>query len=435
MVMIESVTMGSLAHELDIRPGDALLCINDRVTNDLVDVYRALAADDLVLEVLRDDEVLQLACSKMPEEDLGLVVEHPQPMECGNQCLFCFVHQLPKGLRRSLYVKDEDYRFSWLYGSYVTLTNLSEQDLQRIEQERLSPLYISVHATDTRVRDRLLGCKAPAILPLLQRLAQAQITLHCQIVLCPGINDGDVLKQTLDDLASLFPQVASVAVVPVGLTRHRSRLPLLVPVTKADAAVCLDLIESCQRQFLDNYAQRLIFAADEFYLLAQREFPSIDAYEDLPQWENGVGMLPLFRVQAEEVLLEAETLELTSAVLVTGQSFKEELAVFAERLSLRTDVNIEVIAVDNQLFGATVTVAGLVTGRDLINQLRAVVNGRGVLIPDVMVTQDPPVFLDDITIDELQRELKVPVEVVEASAWGVLEGLERLTDGDNVIRC
>lgn len=435
MVMIESVTMGSLAHELDIRPGDALLCINDRVTNDLVDVYRALAADDLVLEVLRDDEVLQLACSKMPEEDLGLVVEHPQPMECGNQCLFCFVHQLPKGLRRSLYVKDEDYRFSWLYGSYVTLTNLSEQDLQRIEQERLSPLYISVHATDTRVRDRLLGCKAPAILPLLQRLAQAQITLHCQIVLCPGINDGDVLKQTLDDLASLFPQVASVAVVPVGLTRHRSGLPLLAPVTKADATACLDLIESYQRQFLDNYAQRQIFAADEFYLLAQREFPSIDAYEDLPQWENGVGMLPLFRVQAEEVLLEAETLELTSAVLVTGQSFKEELAVFAERLSLRTDVNIEVIAVDNQLFGATVTVAGLVTGRDLINQLRAVVNGRGVLIPDVMVTQDPPVFLDDITIDELQRELKVPVEVVEASAWGVLEGLERLTDGDNVIRC
>ncbi len=436
MVIIEAVVPGSLAEEQGIRPGDALLRINDRVMTDLIDVHRALEADDLVVEILRGDEALRLVCRKVPEEDLGLVLEHPQPQQCGNQCQFCFVHQLPRGLRRSLYIKDEDYRFSWLYGSYVTLTNLTEQDLERITGEKLSPLYISVHATDPVVRDRLLGCQAPPIWPLLQRLAQAQIAMHCQIVLCPGINDGPVLRQTLDDLASLVPQVASVAVVPVGLTGHRKRLPRLVEVGREEARACLDLIEDFQQQFLESRAQRLIYAADEFYLLAEREFPALNAYDDLPQWENGVGMLPLFRSQAEEVLLEAEPLDLDAAILVTGQLFRPELEVFAQRLSLRTDVAIEVMAVDNVLFGASVTVAGLISGRDVLARLRDVTKGRGVVIPDVMVTQDSQVFLDDVSIEDIRRALQVPVEVVETSAWGVLEGLERLADGSvDIIRC
>ncbi|MFO7577179.1 MAG: DUF512 domain-containing protein [Pelovirga sp.] len=436
MLIIESVVPGSPAEDLGILPGDGLLQVNALPLRDLVDFHRATQAEQLLLEILRDGEVMALSCDRYAGEDLGLVLEHPQPRQCGNQCIFCFVHQLPKGLRRSLYIKDEDYRFSYLYGSFITLTNLTEPDLQRIITEQLSPLYISVHATDSSVRDRLLGCACPAILPLLQRLSAGGIELHCQIVLCPGINDGPVLKQTITDLVQLQPAVSSIAVVPVGLTRHRQHLPPLNPLTASAAQSCLQLVHQRQQQYLKDCGHRLVFAADELYLLAGAEIPAAEAYEDFPQLENGVGLLAQFREQIEDVLLEAEPLSLAAAVLVTGRSFAAELQQFAARLSLRTDVALEVIAIDNQLFGATVTVAGLVSGGDLLLQLRDKVAGRPLILPDVMLAADQDLFLDDLSLTDLGAALQVPVQVVEASAWGLLEGLERLADGPvDVIRC
>ncbi|MCD6582523.1 MAG: DUF512 domain-containing protein, partial [Desulfuromusa sp.] len=212
MIRVESVESGSYAAELGLLAGDRLLSINGHEITDLVDYHLHIGTNHILLDVLReDDELWELDLKKEAQEDLGLTVEHPQPLQCGNQCLFCFVHQLPKGMRRTLYIKDEDYRFSYLYGSYITLTNLDETDLQRIIRDQLSPLYISVHATDHTLREKLLGTKVPEILPLLKRLADAGIELHCQVVFCPGLNDGNALQQTIEDLCQLYLQVASLA--------------------------------------------------------------------------------------------------------------------------------------------------------------------------------------------------------------------------------
>ncbi len=436
MIAIERIESGSFAAEAGLCTEDQLVTINGKSVNDILDYYRALQAERLVIEVFRAGEILVVECEKFEDEEIGIVVAHPEPQQCENQCLFCFVHQLPKGMRRSLYIKDEDYRFSYLYGSFITLTNVSESDLHRITSEKLSPLYISVHATDPQVRNQLLGCQVPAIVPLLERLAKAQITMHCQIVLCPGINDEAVLQQTIEALASLYPQVASIAVVPVGLTRFRQRLPVLRVPDQAEAVRCLTLINDFQGQFLNALGTRLLFAADEMYQLANLALPDLDEYEDLPQLENGVGLMAQFRVEAEEVLLEAEPLDLKAVVVVTGVSFFSAMQDMTERLGLRTGVDIDVVAINNDFFGAGVTVAGLVTGTDLVNQLGDIIKCRPLLVPDVMLKSDDERFLDNMHINEVRSALGVKVVVVDASAWGLLEGLEMLADGStDVIRC
>lgn len=436
MLVLERIEPGSFADEAGLCTDDLLVAINALPMNDLVDYYRALEENHLVIEVFRHGEILVVECEKFEDEEIGLAVAHPEPHQCGNQCLFCFVHQLPKGLRSSLYIKDEDYRFSYLYGSFITLTNVSEADLQRITTEKLSPLYISVHATDPGVRNHLLGCQVPAIIPLLERLAAADIQMHCQIVLCPGINDGEVLQQTIDVLSCFYPQVASIAVVPVGLTRYRHRLPYLQAPSQTEALHCLAQINGYQRKFSEKLGTRLVYAADEMYQLAATPLPDLVAYEDLPQLENGVGLAAQFRDEAEEVLLEAEPLDLDAAVVVTGQSFVAHMKDITERLALRTGVAIEVVAINNVFFGSAVTVAGLVTGIDLVSQLHGIINGRPLVLPDVMLKADEERFLDDMHIDELRSALGVPVAVVDSSAWGLLEGLESLAQGPiDIIRC
>ena len=436
MIGVDRVTPGSLADEAGIVAGDLLVTINAKPINDLVDYFRALEDDDLTLEVLRRDELILIECEKVVDEDFGLEVEHPQPHQCGNQCVFCFVHQLPKGMRRSLYIKDEDYRFSYLYGSFITLTNLGQEDLQRITTEKLSPLYISVHATDSQVRDQLLGCKVADIVPLLEHLANAGIVLHCQIVLCPEINDGAVLEETVNSLAALHPQVASIAVVPVGLTRYRDHLPALKPPAHADAMHCIEQLKNLQHKFLQQLGTRLVYAADEMYLLAALAVPQLEEYEDLPQLENGVGLLARFREEANEVLIEAEPIDLDAVVVMTGPSFLPELEDFAQRLALRTGVNIDVVGIDNVFFGPRVTVAGLVTGADLVSQLGDILKSRPLLVPDVMLKSGEERFLDNMSIENLSSALGVTVEVVDSSAWGLLDGLEGLAEGPvDIIRC
>ncbi len=430
MLKVESVTSDSYAAELGVLAGDRLLSINGHEIVDLIDYYLTIETDHLVLEILREnDDLWEIELEKELQEDFGLTVEHPRPQQCGNQCLFCFVHQLPKGLRDTLYIKDEDYRFSYLYGSYITLTNLDENDLQRIIRDKLSPLYISVHATEHVLREKLLSAKVPEILPLLKRLTSAGIELHCQVVLCPGVNDGAALQQTIEDLSCLYPQVASLAVVPVGLTQYRGKLPQLKKVMWQDATACLELIHQYQQKFLAKHDSRLVFPADEFYLLAEQKIPSYVDYEDFNQIENGVGMIAQFRQQAVEVLQETEPLELDSITLITGRLFQNELVGFAEQLSLKAGVNLNVIAINNDFFGADITVTGLLTGTDLLSQLENLTLGEAILLPDVMLKDGGQLFLDDMSIEDLSSSLHLPVVVVETSPWGILDGLESLAAG------
>ncbi len=432
MLRVESVESGGYAAELGLLAGDRLLSINGHEITDLVDYHLHIGSERLVLAVLKEnDDLWELDLEKGEHEDLGIQVVHPQPRQCGNQCLFCFVHQLPKGMRKTLYIKDEDYRFSYLYGTYITLTNLSENDLQRIIRDKLSPLYISVHATDPLLREELLGVKVPEILPLLTRLTSAGIELHCQVVLCPGINDGAALKETIENLASFHPQLLSIAIVPVGLTQFRGKLPKLRKVTAGEARSYLSLIHKYQQDFLLRYGTRFVFPADEFYLLAEQQIPPYADYEDFPQIENGVGLIAQFQHQAVEVLLEAERLKLDKITIVTGRLFYDKLIEFAEQFSLQTGVDLQVVAIHNNFFGGDITVTGLITGQDLLQQLQNLSLGDGLLIPDIVLKDGGQLFLDDMNIEKINDSLQVPVIVVESSPWGILDGVESIA-GDSV---
>ncbi len=435
MIKIETVASRSYAAEMGLTPGDKILSINGHPVTDILDYHLRINCQQLNLEILHDEEIWELSIEKDEEEDFGVEVEHPQPRQCGNQCQFCFVHQLPKGLRKTLYIKDEDYRFSYLYGSYITLTNLTEEEVQRIIDLQLSPLYVSVHASDHVLRKQLLGVSTPDVMPVIKRLTEAGIVLHCQVVLCPGLNDGTALQQTIRDLGTLFPGVASLAVVPVGLTRYRQKLPELNRVTEVTAGDCLDVIEDNQQRFITKLGTRFVFAADEFYLKAKRDVPDVGHYEDFYQLENGIGMIAQFRQQADEVLLEAEPLDGGLISLVCGVSFAGELQAFASRMTLRTGVNLQVITVLNDFFGSEVTVSGLVTGQDLISQLRNVDLGDGLFIPDVMLRNGADEFLDDVSVSDVENELGVPVHIVDSSPWGILEGLEVFAEGPEIIHC
>lgn len=427
-LLIESVIPGSIASELEIEPGDRLVAVNNRPLRDIVDYNFHADGEELLLEIVKPSgEVWEVEVERDDDEALGLVFAAPEPARCGNRCVFCFVHQLPKGLRRPLYVKDEDYRLSFLYGNYVTLSNIGEEDLQRIIEQRLSPLYISVHATDPALRERLLGRKGIIpILDIMTRLAEARITMHTQAVLCPGWNDGDALRRTVADLASLYPRVASLAIVPVGLTRHRDRLPLLEPVS-ADYArdFIYEWLPEAQR-LADAFGEPFLFLADEFFIKADAPFPPLDFYGDFPQIENGVGMIPLFMDEADRVLRRARRMKPRTLTVVTGHSPYRYLADFLARLSARTGITFQPVAIPNRLFGESVTVTGLVAGRDILSELAWRNLGDGVLIPDVMLKEGEGVFLDDLTIGALEQGLGVPVVVVPSSPAGVMEGIRAL---------
>ena len=429
-LLVVEVLPGGIGEEMGIEPGDRILAINGQPLRDVIDYNYYSDGCELTVEVRQADGILsELIIDRDEDEPLGLIFAPPEPEQCGNQCIFCFVHQLPRGLRASLYVKDEDYRLSFLYGNYVTLGNLSEEDVERILQQRLSPLYISVHATDEEVRRHLLGnATVPPLLPILSRLAGEGIVFHTQIVLCPGINDGSCLEGTIADLAALYPQVRSVAVVPVGLTSHRRHLPSLRPVDANYAAELLDRWETAARDLGEKLGEPFLFFADEFYLMAGRPFPPLEFYGDLPQVENGVGLVPLFQAEAAEVLAAAEPLAPVSAILVTGMSALPLLETFAADLSRRTSATIICRAVENCLFGPSVTVAGLVAGRDVLATFAGMPASGTVLVPDVMLKEGEGIFLDDLSVEELEEQLGLPVEVVEAGPWGIYDALVRLSE-------
>lgn len=430
MVEIVDIHPGGIAAEIGLEAGDSLMSVNGVPVRDLIDYRLQLAGENLLLEVLRaDGERWDVEIEKDVEDDLGIELEHPEPTQCGNNCLFCFVHQLPKGMRPSLYVKDEDYRFSFLYGSYVTLTNVGEQEIARIVDQKLSPLYVSVHATDEAIRGRLLGKQAPPILDILKRLTAAGIDIHAQIVLCPGINDGEQMVRTIEDLYALHPRLRSLAVVPVGLTGYRRRLPQLRVPTPEEARDILQAVQLQQEHCLKQGGGRFVFAADELYLRAGAPFPPLTEYEDLSQLENGVGVIPLFRAEAEQALDKAMPMTVPPVTLATGRAPSGELGAFAARLARKTGVEIDVRAVDNAFFGGDVTVTGLVCGRDLIEQLGGTIRGDVLFVPDVMLKEGEDLFLDDVSVEELEERLGLPVMVVDSNPWGILYTLHMLQEG------
>jgi putative radical SAM enzyme (TIGR03279 family) len=428
MLEILSVEVDSIAAELGIQSGDSLIAVNGEPVNDLVDYLIEEPKESLHIALARGSgEVWALDIEHDADEPLGLVLPHPEPKQCGNNCIFCFVHQLPRGMRRTLYVKDEDYRFSFLYGAYVTLTNLAEEDLQRILNKKLSPLYVSVHAADHMLRQKLLGNPAPDVMPILKQLVAGGIEVHTQVVVCPQINDGEPLAQTCRELVDLAPGVKSLAVVPVGLTGHRQRLPELRPHTRQEAFELVEWVEERQARLLETLGTRFIFAADELYLKADKKFPTLSVYEDLSQVENGVGLIPQFRSQVDEVIDIAEPLDLPPISLVTGVSAADDIKTFARRLADKCGLDLRVHVIENNFFSGHVTVTGLLTGQDLLAQLAEQDLGDILIIPDVMLREGEEVFLDDVSIDELVERCDKQVEIVAADPWGLWDMLDTLS--------
>lgn len=430
-LLIESVIEGSIAAEMEIEAGDRLIAVNDKSVRDIIDYHYHTADEELLLLVMKGNgELWEVEIDNSEGTPLGICFHAPAPACCGNNCIFCFVHQLPKGLRKPLYVKDEDYRLSFLYGNYVTLTNITAEELGRIKEQKLSPLYISVHVTDEPVRQKMLGRKGiPPLLPMMTDLAAAGITMHTQIVLCPGINDGAFLQKSISDLAALYPRVASLAIVPVGLTAHRQRLPSLEPVTQEYAAQFIEQWTPVKDELDGHLGEPFLFFADEFYLKAALPFPAAVTYGDFPQLENGVGMIPLFEEESAEVLASLEPLGKGAVTVVTGVSPLAHVEAFLQVVAVRTGVAVNAVGVVNTLFGSLVTVTGLVSGRDIVNALAGKVAGGIVLVPDVMLKEGEGIFLDDMSLAGLAEQLHCRVEAFPANPDGFCRKLQELFPG------
>jgi len=427
-LLIEKVLAGSIAAELEIEPGDRLLMVNGAPLRDIID-YNFHASDDELLFLVKkaDGELWELEFDRCDGEPVGLFFATPVPASCGNNCIFCFVHQLPRGLRKPLYVKDEDYRLSFLYGNYVTLANITAAEIDRIIEQRLSPLYISVHATDAALRERLLGrSKLVPILDTIGRFARAGIQMHTQIVLCPGINDGAALEKTVTDLAAFYPQVASLAIVPLGLTRHRRGLPHLEPVSGGYAASFIAEWLPRQLALQEKLGGEFIFLADEFFIKAGVEFPPLETYGELPQLENGVGMIPLFEEEAETVLETVQKLSVPDVTVVTGVSPLRYITAFTAKLASATSAAIRVIPVENRFFGKEVTVTGLVTGSDIVSALQGEGDIGLLLLPDVMLKEGEGLFLDEMTPADVGAALGCRVESFVATPEGLYQKLVEL---------
>ena len=426
---IVSVAGDSIAARSGVTAGETLVSINRTPVLDLVD-YQYLTARpvlDMLLE-REDGSQHRVLVRKSVSEPLGLTLESSLmscPKTCANHCVFCFIEQMPPGMRPSLYVRDDDWRLSLMAGNFVTLTTLPSREMDRIVERRASPLYISVHTTNGELRKRMLSHRnADRIMEHLKRFADNGISFHCQIVLCPGINDGDELDRTLRDLASLAPHALTAALVPVGLTRYREHLYPLRPYTQEEAERVVLQAEAFQREMLQKHGTRFVFPSDEFYQIARHPLPDAESYEDFPQFENGVGLLARLRDEFETAvrLDPDDSLAVPRrVVMATGTS----VAPFMRELTAShpiPGVEIEVRPILNRFFGETVTVSGLITGQDLVAQLRGV-RADEVLITKSMLREGEDVFLDDMTLSEAQQALGIRITPVPDDGADLLYAL------------
>src|SRR6266404_4564824 len=425
--VVSRVRQGSAAAAAGVCGGDRLLAVNGAALRDVIDFHFNAGEEELRIELERAGARTAARLVRRRGRALGLEFETPRPAEistCANKCVFCFIHQLPRGMRRSLYVKDDDYRLSFLHGNYITLTDLDEAELARIVEQRLSPLYVSVHATDPTLRWELLGRPrvSAEILPRLERLAKAGIRMHAQVVLCPGLNDGAHLERTVRELAPLYPHVATTAVVPVGLTRHRERLPALRTLTEQEAQALVGTVAAWQSEFSARLGSRFVFLGDEVYLQSGMPLPEADAYEGFAVAEDGIGLVRRFEDGVARALRRRRAVgRPLDVTLVSGTLYAPRL----ERLVASIPGSIaRVAAVPNRFFGGTVSVTGLLTGEDIARHLATLgALGEAVVVPAVALRDRDGVFHDDMTREDLSAALRVPVRVVEPNPRGLVRAV------------
>ena len=426
--IIKVVEPLSIAEELGIEPGDKLISINDNVIEDVFDYHYLVNDEELVVLIEKaDGEEWELEIEKDYEEDLGITFEQglmDEYRSCRNKCIFCFIDQMPKGMRETLYFKDDDSRLSFLQGNYITLTNMSDHDVERMVQYHLEPINISFQTTNPELRCKMLHNRfAGDALKKVDKLYEGGIHMNGQIVLCKGVNDGEELERSIRDLTKYLPYLQSVSVVPVGLTKYRDGLYPLEPFSKEDAIKVLDTIENWQKKIYEEYGLHFIHAGDEWYILAEREMPEEERYDGYMQLENGVGMLRLLINEFDEALADLEGDERKAEVsIATGKLAYPFLQKMKEKLQVKfPNVKVHLYWIRNDFFGEKITVAGLITGQDLIAQLKGRELGSKLLLPCNMLRDGEEVFLDDVTLIQVKDSLQVEIDIVKSSGWDFVE--------------
>lgn len=416
--IINKVYDGSIAEELGIEIGDLLVSINDQPIRDIIEYRFLLSEEYLEVEIENKyGEMYLYEIEKDYDEDLGIEFSNPiidMAKSCRNKCMFCFVDQLPDGMRETLYFKDDDSRLSFLQGNFVTLTNMSEDDIDNIIKYRISPINISVHTTNPELRQKMISNKfAGKVYSIMKRLAEAEITMNCQVVLCPGINDGEELRRTVYDLIKLYPYVNSIAVVPVGVTRYRDNLPNLEIFDNERANSTIDQIHKIQKELLEKFGTRFVFLSDEFYIVADRDMLDYDDYEGFLQFEDGVGMIRKMGTEVKEylnALPSNKTVKEKKVSIATGHSAYEFMKDLAELVMEKYPcIDIHVFEIKNKFWGETITVSGLITAKDIVEQLGDENLGEALYITRSMLKADEEIFLDNITLEELQDIMKIKI--------------------------
>jgi len=434
-IPITNVVSGSIAEEAGLEKGDLILSINGEKIIDIFDYRFLIANESILLEVQKKGgEIWEVEIEKDEYEDLGIEFENlmlDDAKSCRNKCIFCFIDQLPKGMRETLYFKDDDSRLSFFMGNYVTLTNMGSADIDRIIKYKMSPINISVHTTNPELRIFMLNNKfAGDIMNRIKRLVDGGITVNTQIVLCRDINDGSELDKSIEDLSSLYPVMNSISVVPVGLTKYREGLTYLKPYDKESSRKVIEQVEAWQKKLLQDKGSRVVYPADEFYIMSEIPIPEYSAYEEFPQIENGVGLIAMLRQEFYEYFGQLDfTLEKKREISIpTGVSSYKYIKELADILQNKyKNLNVNVYKIRNEFFGENVTVTGLITGQDLVKQLLNKDLGEELLISRSMLRSGEEVFLDDYTVKMIEKELGIKVTVVDNCGKDFIEKILGIT--------
>ncbi len=424
---IEYVEPNSLAEEAGIKKGDVLLKINGEEPLDILEYRYLISEYEIELEVQKPDGSIEIITIENDYEDLGIEFKEgliDKPQSCHNKCIFCFIDQLPKGMRETVYFKDDDARLSFLQGNYVTLTNMTDEDIDRLIRMRVSPINISVHTTNPELRCKMLSNRfAGNILERMKKFAQNELYMNCQIVLCPDFNDKDELDRTISDLASLLPYTVSLSVVPVGLTAHREGLCKLTPFDKNSSLQVVHQVEAHQRRLLKEHGTRFVYLSDEFYLNAGLPIPQASEYEGFPQIENGVGLIASMSEEFDDAIERIPKKRYDRKVAIaTGELAAPFIKSLADRLCEKAEgISVDVYAVKNEFFGGGVNVAGLVCGSDIMRTLPSLADYDELLIPDSMLRDGEDIFLDNVTLCELSEALKITITPVPNDGYIFIE--------------
>lgn len=432
-IRIKNVVKDSLAEQVEIEAGDSLLSIDGHTIDDIFD-YQFLTSSELILIEIakKNGECWEIEIEKDEYEDLGLEFDEElidKARSCKNKCVFCFIDQLPKGMRETLYFKDDDSRMSFLSGNYITLTNMDDNDIERIIKYRMSPVNISVHTTNSELRKTMLRNKnAGTVLRYIDALVEGGIEVNTQIVLCRGLNDGIELEKTINDLSLLYPGVHSISVVPVGITKYREERGLynLKPFDTESSLDTIKIVEKLQKQYKKEKGSNIVYLADEFYLMSGKKIPGFKHYEDFPQIENGIGLIASFKYDLDNYLakLKPNGNYTKNISIATGTAAYEFINECVDKIKGKyINVTIKVYKIENKFFGEKVTVAGLLTGQDIISALQEKELGEFLFIPSSMLKHGEEIFLDDISIEDIERKLKVKVCSVKPRAYDLIDNV------------